>query len=131
MPAKANLRTAAPTSSEELVGRLHAAGTKAVSEILNRFSEFERAELAAHCYGRAHLYDVGLAIAATCGREVLIHAVGGLGEELYRLSRAHRVEAPTPTHGRGGKITLASSIGRYFAPLEDDEPDALTSGAGA
>ena len=52
--------------SEDAVGRLHRSNGRDVDQILADFSEEQRARLALFCYGRVHMREIGLAVAATC-----------------------------------------------------------------
>jgi hypothetical protein len=96
---------------EELVGRLYHASENAVLDLISRFTPTERANLAVYCYRKAHLYRIGLAIAATCDREILVQALGtNLGETLCAQSRdrALQLRESTPNAFRP-KITLAKT----------------------
>jgi hypothetical protein len=63
------------------------AGGRSVQEFISGLSPQNRANLAAFCYGRAHLHDIGLTIAATCEFEELVSAAGGAGYFLFEQSR--------------------------------------------
>ena len=52
--------------TDELVGRVYRAGPKRAGEEVAALSAAERANLAAFCYARAHLHEIGLVIAALC-----------------------------------------------------------------
>ena len=96
---------------EELVGRLYRASENAVLDLISRFSQAERANLAVYCYRKTHLYRIGLSIAATCDREALVQALGtNLGETLYAQShdRALQLREAVPNVFRP-KITLAKT----------------------
>lgn len=105
---------------EELVGRLYRASENAVLDLISRFSLAERANLAVYCYRKAHLYRIGLAIAATCDRETLVEALGtNLGETLYAQSRDRALQLrESSQHVFRAKITLAKTTA-YHSALEE------------
>ena len=66
------------------------------------------------CYGRAHLREVGLAVAATCDFESLVVAGGRAGQFLFDLSRERPIVAERVFPGsRRAKITLAKMSSSY------------------
>jgi len=94
--------------AEELIGKLYACDKHGIDQILSGLSQSQRGLLAMFCYGRAHLREVGLAVAATCDFESLVVAGGRAGQVLFDLSR----ERPTAMErvfpgSRRAKITLA------------------------
>src|SRR3954470_15597049 len=63
------------SSSDELLARLIGAHDEAqIPEIVAPLTSAQRAGLAVFCYGRSHLQNIGLAIAATCDESSLIRA---------------------------------------------------------
>jgi hypothetical protein len=81
---------------DDLVGRLYGAGESGVADVVAGFSHQQRANLAMFFYRRAHLHQVGLAIAATCDRTALVQAWGtALGHALFTQSR-DRMPARAP-----------------------------------
>jgi hypothetical protein len=72
---------------EEVIGLLYRSSQHHVQEFISGLSPQQRASLAAFCYGRAHLHDIGLTIAATCEFEELVSAAGGAGYFLFEQSR--------------------------------------------
>ena len=104
-------RNAAPVQRDLdlLVGHLYESPLPDIHSLLSEFSPLECGELAIFCYGRAHLRDIGLAIAATCDLDSLV-APGGkaAGISLFELSREvpQVVEQLFPGNRRA-KITLA------------------------
>ena len=70
--------------AEELIGRLYTLPIAEIDGIISRLPPGSRGSLATFCYGRAHLRDIGLAIAATCDLETLIDAGGRAGHEFVR-----------------------------------------------
>jgi hypothetical protein len=79
--------------SDELVGRIYRAGPKRAGEEVAALSAAERANLAAFCYARTHLHEIGLAIAALCDLRELLDAAGTAGSVLYTQSRNHAAAA--------------------------------------
>jgi hypothetical protein len=72
---------------EEVIGLLYRSSHNRVYELISGLSAPHRASLATFCYGRAHLREVGLAIAATCEFDVLVAAGGRVGNFLFEQSR--------------------------------------------
>jgi hypothetical protein len=109
---------------EELIGRLRTAGPGGVAVLLGEIPESQRVTLAAFCYGRSHLHEIGLAIAALCDFSALSHAPGFLGQHLFSLSRENTgLSATRKSYGRL-PITLAKTAGRSFPIDETDEEAA-------
>src|SRR5262249_16421530 len=82
---------------DDLRGRLYDAGADGVGDGMAEFSQEQRANLAMFFYRRAHLHQVGLAIAATCDRTALVQAWGtALGHALFAQSHE-----PAPERLRG------------------------------
>lgn len=107
------------TVSEDVVGRLHRSNGRDVDQILADFSEDQRARLALFCYGRVHMREIGLAVAATCELGSLIDAGGHAGHNLYMMARERPVPTGKPVTGRY-QITLATMTGTP-KPIEDAE----------
>ena len=99
--------------AEELIGKLYASDKHGIDQILSGLTQNQRGRLAMFCYGRAHLREVGLAVAATCDFESLVVVGGRVGQFLFDLSRerpsAERVFPGT----RRAKITLAKMSSSY------------------
>ena len=72
------------------------------------FSPQHRASLAAFCYARAHLHDVGLTIAATCEFEELVAVAGSAGHFLFWQSRELSSERKPVALSKQMNVTLAS-----------------------
>jgi len=98
--------------SDELVGRIYRAGPKRAGEEVAALSAAERANLAAFCYARAHLHEIGLVIAADCGLRELLDAAGTAGSVLYAQSRSLVAASETAPATRKRAISLAR-----FAPM--------------
>src|SRR5437868_1521090 len=105
---------------ETLIKRFYGLGSIGVAELADEYTESQRADLAAYCYSRSHLYDLALAIAATCEIEALTGTLGLPGEHLYAQSRCKAL-AVVPRHYKRGSVTLATSVGRIFPPLDSSE----------
>src|SRR6266404_8717463 len=96
-----------PPVPDELIGRLYRSSQHDINELVSGLSSSRRGSLAAFCYGRAHLRDIGLAIAATCDLEQLVVAGGRAGNFLYEQSRElPNVEKPR-SGSRQAKVSLA------------------------
>jgi len=67
---------------EEVIGLLYRSSEHHVQEFISGLSPQHRASLAAFCYGRAHLHEIGLTIAATCEFEELVAVAGSAGNFL-------------------------------------------------
>jgi hypothetical protein len=94
--------------ADELLGRLYVVPIAEVDSIVSRLPPGPRGSLATFCYGRAHLRDIGLAIAATCDLETLIDAGGRAGTSLFEASRERPLEPKQPfSWARRHQISLA------------------------
>ncbi len=112
-----------PIARDELIGRLYASHQHGVAPIVAELSAAERANLALFCYQRAHLREIGLAIAATCDQWSLVNAAGRAGDVLFANSRTQPIAERTLPLGRR-RITLAS-LAPSIAPSPElhDEAD--------
>jgi hypothetical protein len=100
--------------AEELIGKLYASDKHGIDNIVSGLSPSQRGLLAMFCYGRAHLREVGLAVAATCDFESLVVAGGRAGQFLFDLSRERPIVAERVFPGsRRAKITLAKMSSSY------------------
>lgn len=94
---------------EEVIERFYTSHQHGLAEFVSTMSEEERVNAAVYCYGRVHLRNIALAIAATCDRAALIEAAGKImGDILFSQSR----EPSEPVKRRAAlgrpTITLAS-----------------------
>jgi hypothetical protein len=97
-----------PAVSDELIGRLYASRQHELTHMVSDLPPDQRANLALFCYRRAHLREIGVAIAATCDQWSLVNVAGRAGDVLYAHSRTQpEVIEPVLPYGRR-KITLAS-----------------------
>jgi len=109
---------------DELIGRLYRSSQHDINDIVSGLSTSRRGSLAAFCYGRAHLRDIGLAIAATCDLETLVVAGGRARNFLFEQSR----ELPNADKARSGSKHARVSL----APVNYSQPEpssnAITAG---
>ena len=109
------MTTTAPTlgkiSLEAVLGRLLRGGEAEIPTIVETLPERQRAELALFCYSRAHLHQIGVAIAATCELPSLIHAAPSTaaGHGIFEQSRSQPKRATPAMAGNKSRITLATS----------------------
>ena len=93
--------------SDQVLGELYRCSSHGLGELIATVSPDLRAILALYCYRRAHLNDIGLAIAASCDEDDLTWAGGRAGAVLFTRSREAPQAAVIPYMNRR-KITLAS-----------------------
>jgi hypothetical protein len=96
-----------PPVPDELIGRLYRSPRHGINELVSGLSTSRRGSLAAFCYSRAHLHDIGLAIAATCDLETLVAAGGRAGNFLFEQSRELPNEEKPRTFSKQAKVSLA------------------------
>src|SRR5260370_5934044 len=77
------------------------------NELVSGLSTSRRGRLAAFCYSRAHLHDIGLAIAATCDLETWVAAGGRAGNFLFEQSRELPNEEKPRSFSKQAKVSLA------------------------
>jgi hypothetical protein len=105
----------APSSSpericEQLIGRMYASHGPGLTEFLSAIPEDARASVALHCYGRVHLRELALAIAATCDRGALIEAAGRImGDILFSQSRQPSTPVKQQSARGAPTVTVASA----------------------
>jgi hypothetical protein len=126
--------------SEELIGRLYLTQQHVFAELLSSMTEEQRAHAALACYGRVHLREIALVIAATCERGALVEVAGKLmGDILFTQART-ATSLPSHSVSRKPKITLASvysatvldaATRAAIAEPEDSEPEADLGEPGA
>ena len=105
--------------------RLYGAATQSAAEIVADLTASERARLAVFCYGRAHLNEIGLAIAATCELEQLLGAATSAtaGRAIFAQSRDRTLTAGKPL-GRRVAISLAGCPARRTEGTAEPLPSA-------
>ena len=116
--------------SEELLGHIYRTGPDGVEGAVANLPQSARAHLAAFCYARTHLHEIGLAIAATCDERSLTEVAGRAGEALYARSRKRvATVAPSPTpHKRAISLAKLAPIRPWtviqggLAEPEDADP---------
>jgi hypothetical protein len=98
-------------SLESVLGRLLRAGEGEIPTLVGHLPERQRAELALFCYSRAHLHQIGVAIAATCDLPSLVHAAPSTaaGHGIFEQSRNEPKRATPVMAGSRSRITLAKS----------------------
>lgn len=94
---------------EEFIGRLYGLPIHRIDGLVSELPPGPRGNLAAFCYGRAHLRDIGLAIAATCDLETLVDAGGRAGTSLFAASRERPCEAKEPFSWSRRRVSLAAT----------------------
>jgi hypothetical protein len=102
--------TATQSELDSLIGQLYEAPLHGIHPLLTGLSPRDCGELAVYCYSRAHLREIGLAIAASCDRDSLV-APGSTaaGNALFELSRESPQATEQPiAEARRAKITLAA-----------------------
>lgn len=75
-----------PISEAELLSKLVHGPADAV-EIGKTLPDLQRARIAAFCYNRVHMRELGLQLASTCDLMTLKSAFGRAGEVVYKQSR--------------------------------------------
>ena len=108
---------------DELIGRLYRCSQHDINELVSGLSSSRRGSLAAFCYGRAHLRDIGLAIAATCDLETLVLAGGRVGNFLFDQSR----ELPNAAKPRSGSRQAKVSLAPVNISAAETNPNAITA----
>ena len=114
---------------EAMLARLLRAKDHDIAAIVGEMPERHRAELAVFCYSRAHLHQIGFAIAAVCELQALIQASpsNAAGHLLYEQSRARPKQEERSTGGTRSRITLAksasgnSALASIIASIASDE----------
>ena len=104
--------------SEELLGALYRSNQHGLSELVANVGPQTRAMLALYCYRRAHLQNIGLAIAATCEEDDLAW-LGAAGSVLFSRSREAPLKSIASYHEARRSVTLASG------PVQTVPPEIL------
>lgn len=98
--------------SESLLGELYRAKPHTIAQLTDTLTSELRARLAIYCYRRAHLADVGLALAACCDEDDLRWYGGNLGIDLYSKARTNEISHES-FYARRQKVTLAEGAFRH------------------
>ena len=108
---------------DKMLGQLYRASKEGLTELIATVSPEVRAALAAYCYQRGHLREIGLAVASTCDEHDLVTWGGTAGTALFARSREATPASPALSHHAARqKITLSSGPLRNNPPIID-EPD--------
>lgn len=94
-----------PVESSKLA-ELYRAGPGRIAELVTDMPEDRRILLALYCYGRAHLRNVALTVAATCAADRLGLVAGTMGEVLASQSRREG----SSFGGEAGKLPLRPRV---------------------
>lgn len=118
--------------SDDLLGQVYRAGPHGLEGLVADLSPIQRSQLALFCYGRAHLRELGLAVAACCDQQSLVNVAGRLGQVLYTQSR----QRPEPVKFTGGRAKISLAMPTVASPPlamfdEDDEDIAIAELADA
>jgi len=111
---------------DELLGELYRANDLFVPGFVYTLVPDIRALLALFCYRRSHLHSIGLAIAASCDKDSLVWAGGGVGAFVFACSREASPREVQSARADRRKITLATGVLRVFADDHDMALDAPT-----
>jgi len=109
---------------DELIGQLYRSSQHDINALVAGLSSHRRGSLAAFCYGRAHLRDIGLAIAATCDLETLVTAGGRAGNFIFEQSR----ELPNVEKARSGSKQAKVTLARVNMTPAEPSANAITAG---
>src|SRR5271169_2053241 len=93
--------------SEEQLGTPYRASQLGLSELVSSVGSEARALLALYCYRRAHLQNIGLAIATTCS-EADLDRLGASGALLFSRSRDTSFKSVATHHRARRTVTLAT-----------------------
>ncbi|MDB5599577.1 MAG: hypothetical protein JWN71_1621 [Xanthobacteraceae bacterium] len=109
--------------SDDLLGQVYRAGPQGLDGLVADISSLQRSQLALFCYGRAHLRELGLAVAACCDQQSLVQVAGRLGHVLYAQSR----QRPEPVKFTGGRAKISLAMPTVASPplamFDDDDID--------
>jgi len=110
---------------DDLFAELYRASKLGLPALVATVSPDIRAMLALFCYHRSHLYEMGLAIAASCDEDDLVESGGRVGAALFARSReAPNAEPVASYYTARRKITLATGFFREMPGMDmDREPD--------
>jgi hypothetical protein len=108
--------------SDDLLGQVYRAGPQGLEGLVADLAALQRSQLALFCYGRAHLRELGLAVAACCDQQSLVQVAGRLGHVLYTQSR----QRPEPVKFTGGRAKISLAMPNVASPplaMFDDDDD--------
>lgn len=98
--------------TDQLFGQLSRASPPEAVEIAKTLPEPQRAKIAMFCYNRRHLHALGLMIASTCDRNVLVDAGGRVGDTVFRQSRDPNKSLAAEMHPPGYRPPKPISLAR-------------------
>lgn len=127
MPLQQEARFLAP---DHTFAWLYSSPKHDLAEILSKIPGLQRARLAMFCNARAHLREMGLAIAATCEEADLVEVAGRPGTLLHTQSREQACDLPEHNpRFRRRSVTLAVLPPTNVMPLDigEDEVPAVAS----
>ncbi|MBB4000492.1 hypothetical protein [Aureimonas pseudogalii] len=91
----------------ELLARLLRVSDEQAAETIGSLPERQRAELAVFCYGRAHMRDLGLQIAALCSEAMMTRTAGQIGNAVFHQARQIRTATKAVGEPYRRTVTLA------------------------
>jgi hypothetical protein len=104
--------TDCPISTDALVA-IYRADSSLLAETVAALSPLVRARLALHCYGRAHLRDISLTVAASCAPADLERLAGVTGrvlaEQCKNPDRSSGIDGARISSTLRSRISLATS----------------------
>jgi hypothetical protein len=106
------------TTMDEVIGHLRTSPTRSIDGLVSDLPEERRAALAVFCYSRSHLYEVALAIAATCDERTLVLAGGRPGTFLFEQSRHSPTSGQSQPGAQRVKISLPTNVSRQILDEE-------------
>jgi hypothetical protein len=116
--------------TDDKLGELYRASKDGLPRLISTVSPDVRAALALYCYRRAHLNEIGLAVASTCEERDLVVWGGTAGSALFARSREAASVVTLGSRATRQKITLATGALRKSLPIDEDpsdEPSAAES----
>ncbi len=111
--------------TDDKLGELYRASKDGLPRLIATVSPDVRAALALYCYRRAHLNEIGLAVASTCEERDLVVWGGTAGAALFARSREAASTVAVGSRATRQKITLASGSLRKSLPMDDEPSDEL------
>jgi hypothetical protein len=111
--------------TDDKLGELYRASKDGLPRLIATVSPDVRAALALYCYRRAHLNEIGLAVASTCEERDLVVWGGTAGAALFARSREAVSTVTLGSRATRQKITLASGSLRKSLPMDDEPSDDL------
>ena len=103
---------------DDVFAELYRANKLGLPALVATVSPDIRAMLALFCYRRSHLYEIGLAIAASCDEEDLVESGGRIGAALFARSREAPNVEPASNYTSRRKITLATGVFREMPGMD-------------